>query len=125
MSTIPIYGLVHLVDVKSLVEADDGAGGITVTEKNKLSSVVCRVTTLTAKDAQEVFGLASGEYWKIICDGTPNIERSDIVKLSAKSATASIDANIPYRVLKTKKQIDHIGSLHHLSLIVEREDQDS
>ena len=124
MSVIPIYGMVHRIDVKSLTEGDDGAGGISVSEEVKLSDIRCRITVLNAEDVQKEFGLASGRMWKVICRGIPSIVETNIIYLSKKSKTAPIDEGIAYKVIRVKKQIDQNGSMHHLSLAIEKEEKD-
>jgi len=122
LSTIPIFGLAHIVAVNRYSRVSDGLGGI----KDGVATAIytamrCRVTTLDKADADKLglSGYDSAKTYKIFAAYSPNVQRDDIVVFA--------NANIPaptgnYRVTWLKHQIDDVGAFHHTSLVVEKDD---
>jgi len=121
-STIPIFGLPHKVAVNRYNRVSDGFGGVTSGTATVIYSAMrCRVTTLSAQDADKigVSGYDSAKTYKIIAKYSPDLDRGDIVTIA--------NSNIPapagdYRINWMKHQIDHNGAFHHTSLVVEKGD---
>ena len=122
MSRFPLFGLIHKINVKTITEGDDGFGGISITTAKRLSNLKCRITLLSAMDKQELFGEASGEMWKILVNGNPNILEQEIIELSGQSKAAPIVTGVDYRVKKARIAQDDVGSIHHETIFVEKED---
>jgi len=127
-SKIPLYGMVHRIDLFRLVPSDDGAGGILTTPKIFSESARCRVTTLSAEESQKSYGLDSAQHWLVILKRIVDIvEGDDLVCLSVNSMSAPIkrrnseNSLLYYRVLKVKLQQDDLGKDHHMSLVLEKE----
>lgn len=125
-SRIQLIGLPHRVNVKRYADSDDGAGGITRgTETSVYSDLKSRVASMSDEDEQKGFGNITGRRWKILTKYAPDIQRSDIVSLSASSKTAPISTSLELRVLYVKQQIDDKGGFHHTSLVCEEEESDA
>ena len=81
-SRIALFGLPHEVDIVRKADGDDGAGGtIPGVETSVYASRKCRITTLDAEDEQQMFGEATGLKWKILLEYSPNLQRSDFIKV--------------------------------------------
>lgn len=133
-SPILLIGLAHKVNILRIEDADDGFGGITSSLVPVLSNIRARITVMKDMDEQQGFGNVTGEHWKVLLPIVTNIEnirRSDLLNLSATSAVAPItrlndEGNVQnYRILWVKQQIDEKGLFHHVSLAIEKEDQDN
>ena len=123
-SKIPLYGMVHKVNIVRRADSDDGYGGVLAegTITNIYKNRKCRISTMTDEDEQTLYGNASGQHWRVVMEYSPDIERSDFLSLSCNSREAPIPTEREYRVLYTKTQIDDKGRIHHTSLVVELED---
>lgn len=123
MSSVPLIGLIHLVNIYRYSDADDGAGGIIPNGyENKIyKNIDCRISLLSGEDEQKIFGNASGNKWMVVADYMPNIQKSDFLELSSSSQPAPIQTGDKYRVIYECPRFDENGNFHHHSIVVEKE----
>lgn len=123
---IPLLGLNHRVDIFRLSESDDGSGGIETDANSKIyASLPARITTMSDKDEQELFGRVSGQRWRVISKYAANINRGNVLFVSPSSLAAPIPKRTKFYVIYVKHQIDHAGRFHHTSMIVSLEPADT
>jgi hypothetical protein len=133
LSRIPIIGLAHLVNITRKRDVDDGAGGIDAGEPLTVyANQRGRIAAMTDEDEQLRFGNVTGQRWSVVMIYSPDIKRQDFLSLSPASIEAPIDRCNPdngkvqeYRINYVKKQIDDGGAMHHTSLVIELEDQNT
>jgi len=124
-SRIPLFGLPHRLDVVRRADVDDGAGGVIPDSSEETDIYIkrrARVASMTDEDEQKLFGNASGERWRVVMIYSPNVARSDFIRLNSSSRAAPIPTTTLYRILYVKSQIDDKGRFHHTSIVMELED---
>jgi hypothetical protein len=83
-SRIPIFGLIHKLNVVRKTDADDGAGNIVPegAENILYSSWPARVTNLEGdKDEQKGHGFDSAKNRMVIMKHAPKVQRNDFIRL--------------------------------------------
>lgn len=79
-SRIPLFGLIHRVDVVKRVMVDDGAGGVsdTGTPLVLYDGIKCRITTIQPDDEEmQGYGYNAQQHRKIIFPYSPKVSRQD------------------------------------------------
>jgi len=126
MSSIPLIGLPHKINLVRFGERDDGAGGIERGPVQLIAEKVsCRVSVLTAEDSIKLFGNASKKRWQLVVAYLVDAEFSDLVELHQASNPAPIPVGKYYRVMHVQPRFDDRGKFHHTSMFVEYEDVDT
>jgi len=126
-SVYPLYGMVNKMTVVRIANADDGAGGLTPSGSETViyEDRDCRIALMSDEDQQQLFGNASRYRWKCLCPYSPDIQKSDFIRIAAGAYPYDLTGQTDYRVCWVRPQQDDRGGLHHTSFVMELEDQDT
>lgn len=118
-----LFGLVHKVTVFDTVSVDDGAGGLVVRKNSDIyTNRKCRVSMLSLdKDEAKSYGLDSGDYWQVVMQYSPLVDRSQFIRIT--TASKAMAPNGDYRIVWQRPHQTEIGANHHHQIICEFEGQ--
>ncbi len=114
MSVPFLSGLVDVIEISSVGEADSGFGTIEESLTSLISGLKARFTRLTSEEEQKFQGRDSQRMWKVITVDTTVME--DITKVYKVTKGGEV-----FSVLYTRRQRDSQGVYHHVSMVVEKD----
>jgi len=113
-------GFTTTLDLIEVTPAHSGFGTVDLIETTVASAVSARFTMLEGMQQDYPQGRGADIVWKVIAH--VDLIQDRLLEQTSSFKIKDTTSNIEYRVLKVKSQVDDIGTLHHVSLVV-RQDQ--
>jgi len=112
-------GFTTTIDLLEVTPEHSGFGTVDLTKTTVASEVSARFTLLEGMQQDYPQGRGAEIVWKVIAH--VDLIQDRLLEQTSSFTIKDTVSTIEYRVLKVKSQVDDIGTLHHVSLVVTQE----
>ncbi len=123
---MPITGLPDKVDIFQYLPVSDGAGGLKQGSKSYVyKELSARLSKMDAASQLKEFGFAGKKAWKVVLPYSKDLINTGdfFLSLSVNASDSVVEQGEIFRVLASRHQRTDIGTFHHTSAVIEKDEQ--